>query len=279
MKNILNKLKKTGVAVAVTLGAMLLFIAVVGAGNVVQSLNYRDLGNGIMTLFPFIILVYVIVLNRRINKLSPGQYGFTAKNLLSNIVIGVCLPVIIITLSVLAAVFIIDIQVVFLPPANDFAHTMLVTLWTLFIVGVWEEFFFRGFVFNYFMESKFGFHASALLSSVLFSLMHWFSFDSAVTSSSWYIGIVLLGYLLTIMYVVTKSIWSVVVFHLCWNFCAALLEGDSNGIGLVAVANYTAYSKSIDDFMVVCLAVILGIVLILYRRQLGVVQDNKIQHA
>lgn len=275
MKNIKSKLKILGITIAATIGAMLLFITVIGAGNYVQSLNYKFLGNIVMTLFPLVILLYVVWLNRKVNKLTPKSYGFKINKLAKNIFLGLGLPVLLISVSIMAASSLTGIKVSFLPVGKDIGEAILINFWTLFIVGVWEEFFFRGFVFTSLVKGRFGFHLSALLSSVLFSIMHWSSFDSNGTSSSWYFGIVLLSYFITVLYAVTGSIWSIVSFHLCWNFCAQLLDGEHNGIGLIAITDYGEHAKAVDDFMVVCLGVILVITLLLQRTKLKQLYSSK----
>ena len=77
------------------------------------------------------------------------------------------------------------------------------------------------------------------------------------TSWLWYIGIVEIAYILVYMYSYTNSIWSVVFFHFMWNAFAQLVDDSQNEIGLIAIKDYTAQSKILDDIMVACLGVIL----------------------
>lgn len=268
LTNMKNKLKTFVYVVLATIFAMLLFVIVIGCGNYLQALSYKSFGNIVMSLFPVVIFFYMFILNKKYNNLQLAAYGFTLSRFWRNLLIGLILPIVIISFSLLIAKLFMNIEIVYLPAAEDFVLSLLIVIWTYSIVGIWEEFFFRGFVFITFVKGNYGFHISALLSSILFSVMHWSSFDMDQTSLSWYVGIVVIGYLITVIYVITKSIVSVIVFHLCWNVCAHMLDGENNGLGLINITNYAKYSKSIDDLMVGCLTFCLLIFLLLFKTKL-----------
>lgn len=166
---------------------------------------------------------------------------------------------------VMASIF-FGIQIEFISLKNNFAYQLLILTVNLLIVGVLEEFYFRGLIFNTLIKNNFGFHLAALISSILFSIMHWSSFDMNQTSWLWYIGIVFIGYILVYIYTYTNSIWSAVFFHFCWNFIAYLMDGRENQIGLFTIGNYDGNSKTVDNITVVFLGMFLVLILYLTRK-------------
>jgi len=262
MKTQFKTLGRIALAIA---GVLVLFILIVGSGNYIQSLGFQQLSNIIMLLFPIAVYFYVRWLNRRLNYLNPSAYGFRFTNFARNVFQGFAFATAILAVALLAIHLCLDVAVTFIPLEADFLKPLLVLLATLIIVGAWEEFFFRGFVLTTLIHYKFGFHGAALISSVTFSIVHWLSFDMSETSWLWYIGIVILGYLLALLYVLTKSIWSVAAFHLIWNFWAHLFDERGNAVGIITIRNYAEYSKEIGAITVLTLAVVLIGVLVIKR--------------
>jgi membrane protease YdiL (CAAX protease family) len=138
----------------------------------------------------------------------------------------------------------------------------------LVLIGMWQEFYYRGFVFNTMLKNNFGFHTSALISGIIFSMMHYRAFDLGQTSLLWFIGIVLIGYLIVFIYTYTNSIWSVVMFHTCWDFFIGLIDGKLNNIGLYSIKDYAVHEKLIDNLAVVTLGALLTVVLFLAREKI-----------
>jgi len=250
------------------IGVMTLFAAIIGLGNYLQSINYKYIGNFFMMLFPVSVYGYVGYLNKKINKLSLADYGFTAHRLIQNLGLGFIVSTVIMGAVLLASGPILGSTVEFMPLKENFLSPLISLAAMAIIVGVWEEFYFRGFVFNTLVNAKFGFHISALVSSLLFSILHWTSFDMDETSWLWYIGIVLIGYILVVIYTLSKSIWSVVAFHFLWNFYATLLDSEENEIGLSSIKNYAGGSKSIDNLTVIILATALALLLLFSHRKI-----------
>lgn len=261
-----NKIKKLGIVFLSMIGMIVLFITLVGIGNYFQSIDLHILGNIFMLLFPVAVYFAVKIFNKRINKLNSKTYGFGFNKFASTFLLGVGLALALQTFVLLISNLFFGVEIEFNGFKNDFEKPLLNLLTTLILVGIWEEFYFRGLVFNTFLKTSFGFHLSALISSLLFSIVHWFSFDMAETSWLWYLGIVFIGYLLVFIYSYTKSIWSVVSFHFIWNFITMLMDNRENEIGLFEVSNYIEHSKKIDDITVICLGFILGIIFFLSRK-------------
>lgn len=162
-----NKLKTFGRVILSMVGMILLFIIMVGIGNYFQR-----------------------------NGLYSKHYGFGFKGFIANFFLGIGLALAVSSLVLLIAKVFIGIDFEFSGLKNDFQEPLMSLLTTLLIVGVWEEFYFRGLVFNTFLKSNFSFHLSAIISSLLFSVIHWSSFDMAETSIFWYLGVVFIGYIL-----------------------------------------------------------------------------------
>lgn len=252
-----SKIKTVGIIFLSMLSMMLLFVGIVGIGNYFHGIDRKVVGNIFMFLFPLATYVAVILFNAKVNGLSMKNCGFGFKKFLQNSLLGLGLCVVLIVFFLLMATLFSGIEVQFSGLNDNFHKPLLGLLSTLIIVGFWEEFYFRGLVFNTLVKNNFGFHSAALISSILFSIIHWSSFDMNETSWLWYIGIVEIAYILVYMYSYTNSIWYVVFFHFLWNAFAQLVDDSQNEIGLIAIKNYTAQSKILDDIMVACLGVIL----------------------
>ncbi len=264
-----SKLKTFGKVILSMIGMIVLFVGIIGIGNYFQGIDQKLIGNIIVILFPVSVYFAVKIFNKKVNRLNSENYGFGFKNFVGNSLLGIGLAVSITILVLLIAKIFFDVQIEFMGLKNDFQTPLSNLLTTMIVVGVWEEFYFRGLVFNTFLKNNFGFHLSALVSSLLFSIIHWSSFDMTETSWFWYLGIVFIGYILVYIYTYTNSIWSVVFFHFLWNILASLMDNNKNEIGLFEVSNYIEHSKTIDNITVICLGLILGIILFLTKKGKG----------
>jgi len=262
-----KKLKIIGVLLLSLIGIIALFITVVGLGNYLQNNGYKTLGDIFMFLFPILVYVSVTVFNKKVNGLQISQYGFNLNGFFKNSLLGTLWAFGLMAVVLLVAIgFGISIQ--FMPLKDGFAEPLLTLLGTMVLVGVWEEFYFRGLIFNTLVKHQFGFHAAALISSILFSIAHWSSFDPNETSKLWYLGIVLIGYILVYMYAYTKSIWTVVFFHFFFNVINYILTDDTGEeIGLFRITNLDEYPMLMDNITVVCLGVILFLIVIIHQKK------------
>ena len=270
----IKKFKTLGVLLLSTIGIIILLLANSEIGNYFEDINQGIISVILIIPFPILVFLAVGLFNKKINGLTFKNYGFKFQNFATSSLLGIGLAIAIMTITLLIANIFYGIKIEFYGLANDFEQPLLKTLSTLLVVSLWEEFYFRGLVFNTFLKNGFSFHFSALLSSVLFSIMHWFSFDMTETSWFWYIGIVFIGYILVYIYTYTNSIWSVVFFHLSWNFISGLMNNSKNEVGFFEITNYAEYSKIIDNIMVVCLGLFLGLLFYLTSK---VANFNKIK--
>lgn len=261
-----QKLKTIGIILLSMIGMIILFIGVVGIGNYFQSIGQKIIGNLFMILFPILTYLSVKTFNKKINNLNSSSYGFHFKNFGKNILLGIGLAILIVAFGLVISNLFFGIPIRFATLKDGFEKPLLGLITSLLIIGVWEEFYFRGLVFNILLKNNFGFHLSALISAILFSIIHWSSFDMSETSWLWYIGIVFIGYILVYLYTITNSIWSVVSFHFIWNFLATLLDDKENELGLVEIPNYVEYSKMLDNIIVITLGILLIFIIFIARR-------------
>ncbi|PIE99590.1 MAG: hypothetical protein CR961_00235 [Polaribacter sp.] len=257
-----NKLKALGTVLISTIIMIISFISFVIIANYFKQNISKLAGNIIFLVFPIATYFGVKFFNNKVNNLNPENYGFEFKKIIKNSFLGISLALFTITTAIILINIFLDVEINFSGLKDNFHKPLLSLVLTLIIVGVWEEFYFRGLVFNHLLKNNFNFHSSALISSILFSVVHWSSFDMTETSWLWYIGIVVIGYILVYIYTYTKSIWSVVSFHFLWNFMATLLDDKENKIGLIEIVNYKQNAIMIDNIMVICLSSILLAILI-----------------
>ena len=110
---------------------------------------------------------------------------------------------------------------------SNFLNLILYT----FSIGVFEEFIFRGWILNEFLEnygdSRKKVFISILLSSLIFGLIH---FDNVLVVQELIYTIfqilnaTAMGFLLGTIYFRTKNIWSVIFLHAFWDFSILLSE-------------------------------------------------------
>jgi len=257
-----TRFKTFGRVLAATLGVIVLFILIIGSGNYIHSLNFFIAGKVCMLLFPVAVFYYVRWLNFSVSFLEPVTYGFSFRNLSSNLFKGFVLATLIVAILLLSVNLFINSDFIFLPLKIDWSNSLAGLVTTLLISTIWEEFFFRGFVLTTFIYNKFGFHLSATLSSIIFALVHSLAFDVAETAWLWYLSIVILGYISALLYVLTKSIWSAAAFHFTWDFLLHLIDARKNNIGIFTIGNYGIQSESIATVMAVILALAFMTILI-----------------
>lgn len=271
MKKIISnpKVKTIGIVLLTILCAILIIVLLGTLGKYSKNIGYNWIGNAFSFLIVFVTVFGVIVLNKKINGLATIDYGFHFKSIAKNMLLGIGLAMLIIALALIIANFIFEIPVEWTPLKKEFQKPLLQSLLVTFLVGLWEEVFFRGLIFNTFLKNNFGFHQSAIISTILFSLVHWSSFDMETTSWFWYLGIVFIGYILVLLYMYTNSIWSAVFFHFSWNFIVDLLNPEENKIGIFQITLFKEHSKALDNIETLVLGLTLLLLLFLIRKGKG----------
>jgi membrane protease YdiL (CAAX protease family) len=257
-----TKLKTLGVILLTTLGVGILVLIFTGSGSYAQKYLNEWIGNVIMLLMPISVFFFVLIFNKKYNRLSGNTIGFYPYKFIKNIVLGITLALVILLIAFIVATILFGVQFEFIAIKPDFGKPLLGLIMTNIIIGVWEESYFRGLVLNTLLKNNFGFHISLLISSLLFSILHWGSFNMAETSYFSYIGIVFLGYIFAILYIYFNSIWIVVSFHFFWDVIAQFIsDPKDNKIGLIGINDYALNSKNVDNAEVLVLGVFLGLLL------------------
>jgi membrane protease YdiL (CAAX protease family) len=98
---------------------------------------------------------------------------------------------------------------------------LVAVLWVLITAALAEEIAFRGYPFQKLVEGVGGFWAT-VLSALLFGVVHIFNPFASVYS---FINTVLVGILLSLAYLRTRSLWLPWGFHLGWNVALGTLFG------------------------------------------------------
>lgn len=262
-----SKIKITLLLVLAHLVAILIIVSLGLLGKYLKSIDFNLLGNFCLLLIPIVTLYGVIIFNKKVNKVKPYEYGFHFQGILKNSFIGIGFSLCILTMVLLISSTVLDIHLEHIPLKESFFKQLILVVITNLAIAFWEEVFFRGLVFNTCYENKFGFHKSAFISALLFSLVHWSSFDMNTTSWFWYLGIVFMGYLLVVIYKWTNSIWSAVCFHFTWNFIVDFFDSSQNKIGLFQITDFSKVSKSLDNIETIVLGIVLLLVLFLLNKK------------
>ena len=258
-----QKLKTLGVLLLATIGVGILLLIFKGNGSSAQKHLNEWIGNAIKLLMPISIFFYVLIFNKKYNRLSGSTIGFYPHQFIKNILWGITLAFVILLIAFIVASILFGVQFEFIALEPNLGKPLLELLIANVIIGIWEESYFRGLVLNTLLKNNFGFHISLLISSLLFSILHWGIFNMAETSYFSYIGIVFLGYIFALLYLYFNSIWIVISFHFFWDVIARFIsDPNDNNIGLMGIKDYALNSKNVDNAEVLVLGVFL--VLLLY---------------
>jgi membrane protease YdiL (CAAX protease family) len=251
------KLKIIGILLLSVVCAILIILSLGAFSKHLKAIGYNIMGNIASLLIVLVTIVGVITFNRKFNKLKPKNYGLHFRGLGKSFLIGFGLVFLIILAVLISANQLFEIQVGWSGLYENFEKPLAMAIVVALMVAIWEEVFFRGLVFTTLFKNNFGFHGAAIISTLLFSLVHWSSFDMQTTSWFWYLGIAFIGYILVILYIKTNSIWTPIFFHFFWNFLVDFMEDGENEIGLYTIPNYDQYDKLIDNIEVFFLGIAL----------------------
>lgn len=256
----INSIKIIGIILSSLIGMAILYIFLFQFSYEFHENDQYTFGNALRILFVSATYYGIKFLNKKINGLSIKDYGFDCSDLIKNIFIGIILAIIIMIIILSLSHLFFGVQIKFGGLKTNFINAVLSTFSYYLIVGIWEEFYFRGFLFITFLKNNLGFNQSALISSVIFSLIHVKSFNLSETSWLWFVGIIFIGYIIVYIYTYTNSIWSVVFFHAVWDILCNFMDDMTNKIGLFEISNYTVYEQQIDNLAVGILGSLLVII-------------------
>lgn len=117
----------------------------------------------------------------------------------------------------------------------DYAFTNFIKSSTFVIKGVFvEELIFRG-AFLYILVHKLGQNKAMVLSAIAFGIYHWFSYGILGQPLQMLMVLVstgMMGYLLALAFVKTRSILPPFALHLGYNFTSMMIFSNEKNIGL-----------------------------------------------
>ena len=175
-----------------------------------QKLSYFQEFSKTFSIFIATILI-IGIFRKYIDRDSFLSLGFATKNKLKDVIIGIGLGFLIMSIGLAILVYFNEIKVA----AFTFkSFDILFYILFFILISVNEEILMRGYILNNFMLS-FNKYIALVFTALLFSLMHglnpsmdWFS----VTS------LFLAGILLGVTYIYTKNLWFPIALHFSWNF-------------------------------------------------------------
>jgi len=159
------------------------------------------------------------------------QLGFQTKNRSIDFIIGIAIGLIIFSSGYLVLIHFNEIVFV---KIDLNINEILISVLHFTIVAVVEETLFRGYVLKNFMES-FNKYAALIISSGLFSSMHYFNPDFDLFS---FFSLFLAGILFGISYIYTKNLWFPIALHLSWNLFQALFGFNVSGSDTFSIIEF-----------------------------------------
>ncbi|OYU97681.1 MAG: hypothetical protein CFE21_05155 [Bacteroidetes bacterium B1(2017)] len=104
----------------------------------------------------------------------------------------------------------------------DYSNVLGVTISQMY-VAITEELFYRGLIFYTLYKTSKKLVLSVLVSSMIFSLFHGFT-HSIYSEYQFFISSFILGVILCLIFILSKSIWPSIVFHFINNFLCETID-------------------------------------------------------
>jgi hypothetical protein len=198
------------------------------------------------------------------------QLGFQTKNRSIDFIIGIAIGLIIFSSGYLVLIHFNEIVFV---KINLNINEILISVLHFTIVAVVEETLFRGYVLKNFMES-FNKYAALIISSGLFSSMHYFNPDFDLFS---FFSLFLAGILFGISYIYTKNLWFPIALHLSWNLFQALFGFNVSGSDTFSIIEFKILESNLINggsfgfegsvLSIIAQVIIITIIITYYRRK------------
>lgn len=198
------------------------------------------------------------------------QLGFQTKNRSIDFIIGIAIGLIIFSSGYLVLIHFNEIVFV---KINLNVNEILISVLHFTIVAGVEETLFRGYVLKNFMES-FNKYAALIISSGLFSSMHYFNPDFDLFS---FFSLFLAGILFGISYIYTKNLWFPIALHLSWNLFQALFGFNVSGRDTFSIIEFKILESNLINggsfgfegsvLSIIAQAIIITIIITYYRRK------------
>ena len=177
------------------------------------KLGNTDILNSIIFMFVSMLAGFglIAIYRKYIDKESFFDMGFSFKNRLFDLLMGIAVGI---TLISIGFIFLIAIGSLEVTGIDFDAKWFIGSLVLMILVSVHEEVIVRGYLLNSMMSISNKYFALAL-SSILFGAMHLMNPNMSTVS---FINIVLAGFLLGISYLHSKNLWFPIGLHFSWNF-------------------------------------------------------------
>jgi hypothetical protein len=198
------------------------------------------------------------------------QFGLQTKNRSIDFMIGIAIGLIIFSSGYLVLIHFNEIVFV---KINLNVNEILISVLHFTIVAVVEETLFRGYVLKNFMES-FNKYAALIISSGLFSSMHYFNPDFDLFS---FFSLFLAGILFGISYIYTKNLWFPIALHLSWNLFQALFGFNVSGRDTFSIIEFKILESNLINggsfgfegsvLSIIAQAIIITIIITYYRQK------------
>lgn len=172
-----------------------------------------DIVNSIVFMFTSMLGGFglITVYRKHIDKDSFFNMGFSFKNRLFDLLLGIATGIVLISIGFVFLIAVGNLEVVGI---NFNTKWFFGSMTLMILVSLHEEVIVRGYLLNSLMSVSNKYFALAL-SSILFGAMHLFNPNISTVS---FINIVLAGFLLGISYLHSKNLWFPMGLHFSWNF-------------------------------------------------------------
>ncbi len=199
---------------------LLLFLLFGLLKSILKTYDIPYLVNLLLFLLPVAVYFVLKILHKRFNDFNISSHLLGKNKFLFPFLLGVSIGVILFCLIISINIAIGTIEdVKFFTVSKKTAEFFFSQI----IIGACEEFFFRGFLFLSLLIQSKKVVLSALISSLLFSLMH---FQTYPLINQWYIhvGLISSGMVFCYLYLIFRSLWLVIAFHFTNNFLASVIS-------------------------------------------------------
>jgi uncharacterized protein len=210
-----------------------------------------------------IIYFFVRWFNKTVNGLDSIDYGIDNRKWFQFFLIGIGVSIILLGTTLIYFLAIGEIQ---FAVVSDGAALITFLLGNL-VVAAWEELYFRGLVVPTLLKRNMSFAWTAIISSGFFAMLHLFSYDLTTITPFWIFGVFFISSVLLFLYIKTRSIWTSIGCHFCWDSIFGAIDEAENDFGLVQMESYEPNAQLIDNISILVTGVFLLAFLILMRNR------------
>jgi membrane protease YdiL (CAAX protease family) len=215
-----------------------------------------------------VIIFYLVRwFNKKVNRLTINEYGFTTTRALRNFFIGILVATFLVILTLFSVSLFKDIEVDFI--SLNSGLLLFEFIIANLVVATWEEMYFRGLVVNTLLKHKINFKWTATISSGLFAILHIASYDLETITPFWIFGVFFISTILFYLYILTRSIWTSIGCHFCWDSLFMSIDASENSFGIIEMKTYAVHSIFIDNISILITGVVLTLFLIFMKNEIN----------